>query len=155
MPRISVVVPVYNVEPYLATCLDSLVAQTVDDFEVVMVEDGSTDNSPAIAAEYAERDARFRVLAQPNGGLGKARNTGSDAATGEFLSFVDSDDLLTPNALALLLGALDQTGSDFATGNVQRLTPGGIRPVHFLVDAFDKTRLQTHISKHRALVAHR
>src|SRR3954469_20095634 len=104
VPRISVVVPMYNVESFLAPCLDSLLAQTLDDLEVLMVDDGSTDGSTAIAEDYARRDDRFRLIVQENGGLSKARNTGIDAATGEFLAFLDSDDLLPENAYGLLLG---------------------------------------------------
>jgi CDP-glycerol glycerophosphotransferase len=122
MPRISVVVPIYNVEEYLPACLDSVARQTVDDFEVVMVNDGSTDRSAEIAGQYGRRDPRFRLVQQENAGLSAARNTGIDAATGEFIAFLDSDDVLPPNAYELLLGALDETGSDFATGNVHRLT---------------------------------
>jgi CDP-glycerol glycerophosphotransferase len=155
MPRISVVVPIYNVEPYLGQCLDSIAGQTFRDLEVVMVEDGSSDDSPAIAERFAARDERFRLITQPNGGLGKARNTGIAAATGEFLAFVDSDDYLAPNAYELLIGALDETGSDFATGNVLRLQSVGARQVGFLAEAFSKTRLATHVSEYRPLIADR
>src|SRR5690242_6114774 len=122
MPRLSVVVPIYNVEGFLDECLGSLAAQTFSDLEVVMVNDGSTDGSAAIAEAFAARDERFRLITQPNGGLSAARNTGIDAATGEFLAFVDSDDVLPPDAYERLVGALDKTGSDFATGNVHRLS---------------------------------
>src|SRR3954471_22791987 len=122
MPRLSVVIPVYNVEEFLEPCLDSVLAQTFTDFEVVMVNDGSTDRSAEIAQRYADRDTRFRVVHQENGGLSKARNTGTDEAGGELLVFLDSDDMLPENAYELLVGALDQSGSDFATGNVYRLT---------------------------------
>ena len=155
MPRISVVVPVYNVELYLRDCLDSLAEQTFGDLEIVMVDDGSTDNSAAIAQEYVDRDPRFKLLTQPNGGLSAARNTGTEAATGDFLAFVDSDDYLAPNAYELLHGALEETGSDFATGNVQRLTTKGTRQVFFLANAFSKTRLATHVSRDRSLIADR
>ena len=155
MPRISVVVPIYNVEPYLEECLESIAAQTHRDLEVVMVDDGSTDRSAAIAEGFAARDERFRLITQPNGGLGRARNTGIDAATGEFLAFVDSDDFLTPDAYQLLLGALEETGSDFATGNVVRLTTAGPRKVGFLSDTFSKTRLATHVTKFEPLIADR
>jgi CDP-glycerol glycerophosphotransferase len=155
MPRISVVIPIYNVEPYLEECLDSVAGQTFRDLEVVMVEDGSSDNSAAIAESYAARDERFRLITQPNGGLGNARNTGIAAATGEFLAFVDSDDYLAPNAYELLLGALDETGSDFATGNVQRLQSVGARQLGFVAEAFAKTRLATHVSEYRPLIADR
>jgi CDP-glycerol glycerophosphotransferase len=155
MPRISVVVPVYNVEPYLEECLESLAAQTFSDLEIVMVDDGSTDNSAAIAGDFVARDPRFRLLQQPNGGLSKARNTGTDAATGEFLAFVDSDDYLAPNAYELLISALDETGSDFATGAVRRVTKTGVRQVFFLTETFAKTRLATHVARDRTLIADR
>src|ERR1700712_1426421 len=155
MPRISVVVPVYNVELYLETCLESIAGQTFRDLEVVMVDDGSTDGSAAIAQRFVDRDERFRLVTQPNGGLSKARNTGTDAATGEFLAFVDSDDYLAPNAYELLMGALEQTGSDFATGAVQRVTKTGTRQVFFLADAFAKTQMATHVSRSPELMADR
>jgi CDP-glycerol glycerophosphotransferase len=152
---ISVVVPIYNVEGFLRECLESVTAQTVDDLEVVMVDDGSTDGSAAIAREFEAADPRFRLLSQPNGGLSKARNTGIEAAGGEYLAFLDSDDVLPPNAYELLLGALEQTGSDFATGNVYRLTRAGTFQSPFLARAFARTRLKTHVSRDRPLLADR
>src|SRR3954453_1973154 len=155
MPRISVVVPIYNVEPYLAECLQSLVDQTFGDFEAIVVDDGSTDGSRRIAEEFAARDERFRIVEQPNGGLGKARNTGAEHATGEFLAFVDSGDVLPEYAYDKLIGALDETGSDFATGNVFRLTRVKAQQSPFLADAFAKTRLATHVTQFRTLIADR
>jgi CDP-glycerol glycerophosphotransferase len=155
MPRISVVVPIYEVESYVATCLQSLARQTERDLEVIMVDDGSTDASRALAERFALHDRRFRLIGQENGGLGKARNTGIDAATGEFLAFVDSDDVLPHDAYARLLGALDATGSDFATGNVQRLTRQGTSQAQFLARTFARTRLKTHVSRCRPLFADR
>jgi CDP-glycerol glycerophosphotransferase len=155
MPRISVVLPIYNVEAFLQPCLESLAAQTVGDFEAVMVNDGSTDSSPAIAAAFAERDPRFRLITQPNGGLSAARNTGMDATGAEFLHFLDSDDVLPPNAYELLLGALDRTGSDFATGNVRRLVRGFTRQSAFLRKAFATTQLKTHVTRFKPLLADR
>ena len=155
MPRISVVVPIYNVEEFLEPCLESLAAQSAGDFEAVLVDDGSTDSSGALAKAFARRDARFRVITQPNGGLSKARNTGLDATRSEFLHFLDSDDLLPPDAHELLLGALDETGSDFATGNVHRLTRRGTAQTPFLRHTFAERRLRTHISRDRPLLADR
>ncbi len=155
MSLISVVIPIHNVEPYLRTCLESVARQTAGDLEVIMVDDGSTDGSAAIAEEFAVADPRFRLLSQPNGGLGNARNTGADAATGEFLAFVDSDDVLPRNAYELLLGSLEKTGSDFATGNVHRLTSIGTNQARFLARVFQKTRPKTHITKFRPLLADR
>jgi glycosyltransferase involved in cell wall biosynthesis len=155
VPRISVVVPIYNVEAYLRECLESLAAQTFRDFEAVMVDDGSTDGSAAIAREFAARDPRFRLLTQSNGGLSRARNTGIADAGGEFLAFLDSDDLLPPKAYERLIGALDETGSDFASGNVHRLTTWGESPTRFLAAAFAETRLHTHVTRFRPLLADR
>ncbi|MEV6654603.1 bifunctional glycosyltransferase family 2 protein/CDP-glycerol:glycerophosphate glycerophosphotransferase [Streptomyces sp. NPDC051219] len=124
-PRLSVVVPIYNVEDYLGDCLRSLAGQTMPDFEVVMVNDGSTDGSSRIAARFAAEDERFRLVEQPNAGLGAARNAGAALVRGEFLAFVDSDDVVPPDAYARMLSALDASGSDFVTGNVLRLRAGG------------------------------
>ncbi|MCP3822168.1 CDP-glycerol glycerophosphotransferase family protein [Streptomyces sp. A3M-1-3] len=124
-PRLTVVVPIYNVEDYLGECLRSLADQTMPDFEVVMVNDGSTDGSARIAAGFAAGDERFRLVEQANAGLGAARNTGAGLARGEFLAFVDSDDVVPPDAYARMLSALDASGSDFATGNVLRLRASG------------------------------
>ena len=155
MARVSVVVPVYNVEAYLRECLESVAAQSFKDLEVVMVDDGSTDGSAAICEELAARDERFRLVRQPNGGLGNARNTGADAATGEFLNFLDSDDMLPRHALRTMVRSLDKTGSDFATGNVHRFNRGGTSPAPFVARAFGKTRPATHITKFRGLLVDR
>lgn len=155
MARISVVVPVYNVEAYLRECLESVAGQSFQDLEVVMVDDGSSDGSVAICEEFAARDERFRLVRQPNGGLGNARNNGTRAATGEFLHFLDSDDVLPRHALRTLIRSLDNTGSDFATGNVHRFNRGGITPAPFVARAFGKTRPKTHITKFRGLLVDR
>jgi CDP-glycerol glycerophosphotransferase len=155
VPRISVVVPIYNVEAYLETCLESLASQTFGDFEALLVDDGSTDESAHIAEEYARRDERFRLIRQANGGLSKARNTGIDAAGGEFLAFLDSDDALPPDAYELLVGALDSTGSDFASGNVERLSQWSRTQSRFLAKTFATTRLKTHVTRFRPLIADR
>jgi CDP-glycerol glycerophosphotransferase len=105
VPSISVVVPIYNVEPYLAECLESLLAQTAGDLEVVMVDDGSTDGSAAIAERYAELDSCLRLVRQANHGLGHARNTGVAAANGYYLAFADSDDVVPGDAYARLLAS--------------------------------------------------
>src|SRR3954454_16562929 len=155
MARVSVVVPIYNVERYVGECLQSIADQTFSDLEVVMVDDGSTDGRAAVAEAFAHRDGRFRLVTQANGGLSAARNTGLDEAIGEFLVFADSDDVVPARAYELLLGALDETGSDFATGNFHYLTPGGIRRKTWASDAFRRTRLATHITQFWPLLADR
>jgi CDP-glycerol glycerophosphotransferase (TagB/SpsB family)/glycosyltransferase involved in cell wall biosynthesis len=154
-PRVSVVVPIYNVAAYLEACLDSLAQQTMTDLEIIMVDDGSTDESPVIAQRFVARDGRFRLVRQPNAGLGAARNTGIGHSAGEFLAFVDSDDVLPLNAYEALLGALDRTASDFATGNIRRLTSLGTTRATFLANAFARERLETHITSFPSLTADR
>lgn len=113
MPHISVIVPVYKVEQYLAECVDSILMQTFTDFELILVDDGSPDRSGAICDEYARRDSRVRVIHQENQGLSGARNSGIDVAQGEFITFVDSDDLVDPRYLEILLAAT-KDGADIA-----------------------------------------
>ena len=104
---VSVIIPVYNVEKYLHTCLDSVFGQTFSDWEAVCVNDGSTDGSAVILKEYAAKDDRFRVVEQPNAGLSAARNTGLMHAAGDYILFLDSDDWLETDALETLSGILD------------------------------------------------
>ena len=103
MPTISVIVPVYNVEKYLRCCVDSILAQTFTDIEVLLVDDGSTDSSGAICDEYAQLDRRVRVFHKTNGGVSSARNLGLDEATGRWIMFVDSDDKVSPEICERLL----------------------------------------------------
>ena len=152
MARISVIVPVYNVEEYLADCVDSVLDQSIDDLEVVVVDDGSTDTSALIARRCADRDDRVRLIRQANHGLGHARNTGIAAATGEFLSFVDSDDRLPEGALGRLLSVLDATGSDFATGNIHRFNRTHEWPAAFVRKTFWRGRRRTHVTHFRWLL---
>ena len=133
---VSVVVPVYGARAYLDECLDSLRAQSYPHLEIVVVDDGSTDGSAQICARHAGEDARIQVHRQENAGLGAARNAGIARATGTFLTFLDADDTLPPDAYQLMVQTLGATGSDFVVGSVQRLdrgrlfTPPWIAEVH-------------------------
>jgi CDP-glycerol glycerophosphotransferase len=133
---VSVIVPIYNVEKYLAECLDSLAAQTFGDYEVVVVDDGSPDGSRAIADGYAAEDHRIVVVGRRNGGLGAARNTGVRHARGRYLAFLDSDDTLPPYALAVLVEKAETTGADITVGAMRRFNstrtwvPGWTSQVH-------------------------
>jgi CDP-glycerol glycerophosphotransferase len=149
---LSVVVPVYNVAPYLEECLASIAAQYYTSLEVIMVDDGSTDESGAIAAAFAERDPRFRLVTKANAGLGAARNTGTEHATGDYLMFVDSDDVLPPYACEVLIASIEETGSDFASGNVLRLTSRGVHQSGLHKTAFATTSLRTHVSRQASLM---
>ena len=104
---ISIIIPVYNVEKYLRVCLDSVINQSYSDYEVILVDDGSTDSSPAICDEYCQKDSRFTVIHQENMGLASARNTGIRAAKGQYLYFIDSDDCIHPDLLKLMVSAAE------------------------------------------------
>lgn len=132
LPKLSVVVPVYNVAAYLGECLDSILDQDFPRLEVVMVDDGSTDGSAAVAAEYARRYTNVVVITCVNSGPGAARNLGIAHAKGEFLAFVDSDDLLLPRAFDLLLSTLEESSSDFVVGSVQRPVDGALVEAPFM-----------------------
>ena len=114
-PKISVVVPIYNVEECLAWCLDSLLAQDMPDWEGVLVNDGSPDGSRDIAAAYCEKDARFTLVDKENGGLSSARNAGIAASTAPIVAFLDSDDRFTPDACRVIVDAFERESCDFFT----------------------------------------
>src|ERR1700722_19431611 len=112
VPQISVVVPFYNNEDLLGDCLQSIAAQTFADLEVIMIDDGSSDGSAQIAQDKADADPRFRLFRVTNGGPGYARTRGVERATGEYLAFVDADDMLPGHALEKLHETLVASGSD-------------------------------------------
>lgn len=105
MPEISIIVPVYNVEKYLEQCIDSILAQTFEDFELILVDDGSPDKCPEICDEYAQKDDRVKVIHKENGGVSSARNAGMKLACGEYILFCDSDDYVSPLWCELMLNA--------------------------------------------------
>lgn len=145
--RISVVVPFYNSAGDLGSCLSSIAAQTVSDLEVIMVDDGSTDGSAQVAEAMARADSRFTLIKIPNSGPGAARNRGVAAGTADFLAFVDSDDMLPPDAYERLLAVLEDSGSDFISGGVLRLTGAGLVPSGLHDQAIRARRIGTHISR--------
>ena len=111
-PLVSVIIPVYNVEKYLRECLDSVLAQTYKNLEVILVDDGSTDSSTDICREYCEKDKRFKLHQKGNGGASTARNFGLNCAKGEYLYFLDSDDYLQPTALEKMVMCASQNNAD-------------------------------------------
>lgn len=117
-PQISVVVPVYNTDKYLSRCIDSMLAQTYTDFELLLVNDGSTDNSGAICDDYAKKDSRIRVLHKKNGGVSSARNMGLDNARGEWIAFVDADDWVREDFLQKRYELAIKEEADIAYGDV-------------------------------------
>ena len=112
VPRVSVIVPIYNSEKYLRQCLDSVLNQTLSFFELILIDDGSTDKSLSICIEYARKDARVQVYKQKHKGPGSARNLGLKLAQGEYLSFLDSDDFFAPDMLEVLYQNAQKTRSD-------------------------------------------
>ena len=116
---ISVIVPVYEVEPFLDHCVQSIVDQTYKNLEIILVDDGSPDNCPVICDAWAEKDSRIKVIHKENGGLSDARNWGLQAATGELISFVDSDDRIGPEFYERLAKALEEDNSDIAACTVE------------------------------------
>lgn len=146
MLKVSVIIPVYNVEAYLRECLDSVLNQTLRDIEIICVDDGSTDGSAAILAEYAARDSRVRIVTQKNAGAGAARNAGLALAKGEWLSFLDADDVFDGNMLSDMVAAGENGKADVVActeikrGDIFRRWRGW---------AWDKIFKREFISKHK------
>ena len=112
MPKVSVIIPVYNVEAYLRKCLDSVVNQTLKDIEIICVDDGSTDGSAAILEEYAAKDVRIKIIKQENAGVNVARKEGLKLATGEWITFCDADDWIEPDAIEKMVAAAQREDAD-------------------------------------------
>lgn len=121
-PLVSVIIPTYNNERQLPRCIDSLLAQSYGSFELIAIDDGSTDGSSSLLDAYAERDARIRVIHKKNGGVSSARNAGIDDAKGKFITFVDGDDAVDPSYLEYLVGALRQDGTEISACSLRRVT---------------------------------
>ena len=129
-PKVSVIVPVYNVAPYLDQCMESLVNQTYRNLEIVVVNDGSTDDSPRICEEWSRRDSRVVLVNKQNAGLGEARNTGMEHATGEYVGFVDSDDYVDRDFYRRMVKAALDNDSDVVQCNYYRvLNNGSVKPM--------------------------
>lgn len=114
MSLVSVIVPVYNIEQYLNICMDSILAQSYHSLQIVLVDDGSTDNSGVICDEYAAKDPRVTVIHKENGGLSDARNAGIEIVKGEYVTFVDSDDMLNPRTIEYLIDLITEYNGDIS-----------------------------------------
>ena len=125
MPAVSVILPVYNVAPWLPPCLESIAAQTFRDYQLILVDDGSTDESGALCDEWAARDPQCLVIHQKNKGLSGARNAGLEKAVGEYIAFVDTDDLILPRYLELLYNACLTTGAKMSICAVEDVSEEG------------------------------
>lgn len=125
MAEISIIVPVYQVEKYIRQCIDSILAQTFTDFELIIVDDGSKDNSGKICDEYAEKDKRIRVIHKENDGLSGARNKGLDNASGNYFMFVDGDDYISPDMAECLYKKISEAKADIAACNYRYIFEDG------------------------------
>ena len=150
MPKFSIIVPVYNAEKYLPKCVDSLLAQSVDNFELLLVNDGSKDGSLALCREYAAKDSRVKVYDKPNGGVSSARNYGLDNAQGEYIMFVDSDDWLSDDALAVCLPYIPEY--DIVRFSATAVSDTRIRR-YKLGKSSDKNRVMADIVARKTIVA--
>ena len=137
MPAISIIIPIYNAESYLNLCIESILSQQFKDFELLLINDGSKDRSLEICNEYAAKDSRIKVFDKPNGGVSSARNMGLDNASGEYIMFVDADDMLIPNALSLFTPYIPQY--DFVRMNILAHNSDGSTQKFPLSDTKDKT----------------
>ena len=146
MPKVSIVIPTYNVESYLRECLDSVVNQTLKDIEIICVNDGSTDNSLQIIQEYAAKDERIKVIDKPNSGYGHSMNVGIDNATGEYLGIVEPDDYIEWNMCETLYNKAKENNLDFVKGNYFKYsTTGNISNEIF--STFDKNNIYDKLIK--------
>lgn len=141
-PVLSVVIPIYNVEPYLAECLESVQQQSFSELEVLLVDDGSTDGSRAIMERFVRSDGRFVAFGQANQGQGAARNLAVRQARGEFLTFVDGDDIVPKGAFAAMVKSLRASGSDMVVGAAMRLRNGRLSPPVWNATVHQRDRLQ-------------
>ena len=120
-PVVSVIVPVYNAQKSLARCIDSILNQTFKDFELILLDDGSTDTSGEICDRYAEIDERVRVIHKENSGVSDTRNRGLDIAEGKYLQFLDSDDWITPEATGLFVRTVEENQCDMVIADFYRV----------------------------------
>lgn len=152
MMKYSVIIPIYNSEKYLHRCIDSVLAQTAAEFELILIDDGSVDKSGDICREYQKKDGRVKYIKKENAGVSAARNTGIEAATGEYIGFVDSDDEICPDMYEILLSLAGSTGADvvicdattvYSNGQTEEdtlpgvpsgklMNKGDIKPEHFI-----------------------
>jgi glycosyltransferase involved in cell wall biosynthesis len=141
-PEVSVIVPVYNVNPYLRRCVDSLITQTLHDIEIILIDDGSTDGCSQTCDDYASMDARIRVVHQANAGLSEARNAGINMARADYLMFVDSDDCVEPEFCRIPLSIAKEQKADLVMFQYRYIKKGKTREPDTAVNEGEKTQLE-------------
>ena len=163
MDKISVIIPVYNIEEYISECIESVIKQDYKELQIILVDDGSTDNSGKICDDYKAKDERIEVIHKKNGGLGSARNAGLSKATGDFVSFVDGDDILNTKMYFEMIKALQDNSADiveilrkpfYSTKELQQQDEQGVSPVITMtgMEAL-KNQLSVHKTLYTPLVA--
>ena len=143
MSKVSIVVPIYNVEKYLKQCIESIINQTLQDIEIILVDDGSPDNCPQICDEYAKKDSRIKVVHKKNGGLSSARNAGIEVATGDFIGFVDSDDYIELDMYEKMYNIAKENHVDFVVSDYYKVSDKGkiITTIDMNEGIYDKNRI--------------
>ena len=148
MAKMSVIIPIYNAEEYLHECIDSVLTQTLSDLEIILVDDGATDLSPAICDEYAEKDSRVKVVHKPNGGVCDARNAGIKAVTADYFTFLESDDWLPDDACEKMWIQHEKHNADFVLGAYYKVSTSGTSIKHPLPEKeifFDKDGIKNRL----------
>ena len=136
-PKVSIIIPVYNVGSHLRPCLDSAIGQTLHEIEIICINDGSTDGSPELLRTYKDKDPRILLIDQPNGGVSSARNAGLDIARGDYIRFLDGDDMLAPDACRMLVERAEQDRADIVLSSIRNLTSdGSLIDEYIIPDAF-------------------
>ena len=145
MPELTIIVPIYNGEKYLNKCIDSILSQTYTDFELILVDDGSTDSSLSICKVYAEADSRVVVYHKENGGLVAARKSGLSLAKGEYIGYVDCDDYIEADMYEKLMSVAKEDGADIVTGDIiiDHITHSKVEKGNIPSGFYDFHRLQT------------
>lgn len=145
-PKISIIIPIYNAEKYLNQCLNSILKQTLMDWECLLIDDGSTDASGSISEKYAQHDSRFRLFYKENGGVSSARNMGLDYAKGKWIFFVDADDFLDYNIIEKLVEAQIKSGADIVSSGFYIYRDHKDTPVHSPVEYSKRHEMLKHLS---------
>ncbi len=140
-PKVSIIIPVYNIASYLPTCLDTVLNQTYSNLEIIVVNDGSEDNSPEIIKHYATRDSRLVYISQPNGGLPAARRAGTEVASGDFIFHLDGDDYLPDHAIETLITVQQKTDADMVFSNFTEAYSDHTKPVYIPLKNSDTSEL--------------
>ena len=142
-PKISIIVPVYNVEQYLPQCIESIINQTYQNLQIILVDDGSPDNSGRICDEYAEKDLRIKVIHKENGGVGSARNEGINYALGEYIYFVDADDYLESELIDICMNTIIKQYPDMLIFGFNKVDKNGLNKKPVIPPAYSINDLST------------